>query len=47
MDFTYHNNRRNTRLIPLRSYADPPSEEKFLGLDTFEFRSNNVRAFHP
>lgn len=43
MDITYHSHRRNTRLIPLRSYADPPPEEKFLGLDTFEFRLNNVR----
>ena len=45
MDITYHTNRRNTRLIPLRSYADPPAEGKFLGLDTFEFRLNNVRPF--
>ncbi|CAF1224031.1 unnamed protein product [Rotaria sp. Silwood1] len=41
IDITYHNTRRNTRILPLRSYADPPSDDKFIGLDTFEFRLNN------
>ncbi|CAF0896019.1 unnamed protein product [Adineta steineri] len=41
IDIIYHDTRRNTRIIPLRSYADPPSDEKFNGLDTFEFRLNN------
>ncbi|CAF4394289.1 unnamed protein product [Rotaria sp. Silwood2] len=41
IDITYHDTRRNTRIIPLRSYADPPSDNKFIGLDTFEFRLNN------
>ncbi|CAF4000838.1 unnamed protein product [Rotaria sordida] len=44
VDITYHNTRRNTRIIPLRSYADPPSDDKFIGLDTFEFRLNNYRV---
>ncbi|CAF1244576.1 unnamed protein product, partial [Didymodactylos carnosus] len=33
--------RRGTKLIPLLSYANPPKESKFEGLDTFEFRLNN------
>ncbi|CAF2984106.1 unnamed protein product [Rotaria sp. Silwood2] len=41
IDITYHDTRRNTRIIPLRSYADPPSDNKFIGLDAFEFRLNN------
>ena len=41
-DITYHEDRRGSRTIPLRSYNDPPSEDKFAGLDTFEWRSNNV-----
>ncbi|UJR06551.1 hypothetical protein I4U23_010834 [Adineta vaga] len=40
-DITYHQNRRGSRIIPLRSYANPPPEDKFTGLDYFEFRSNN------
>ncbi|CAF0775985.1 unnamed protein product [Adineta ricciae] len=41
VDIMYHGTRRNSRMLPLRSYADPPADEKFLGLDTFEFRSDN------
>ncbi len=44
-DITYHDTRRGSRTIPLRSYNDPPSEDKFIGLDTFEWRLNNVRIF--
>ena len=42
LDITYHSTRRNTRIIPLRSYADPPADTKFGDLETFEFRLNNV-----
>ncbi|CAF5166627.1 unnamed protein product, partial [Rotaria sp. Silwood1] len=41
-EISYHENRRGSRTLPLRSYADPPSEETFAGLDYFEFRLNNV-----
>ncbi len=44
-DITYHETRRGVRTLPLRSYNDPPSEDKFIGLDTFEWRSDNVRIF--
>jgi hypothetical protein len=44
-DITYHDTRRGSRTIPLRSYNDPPSEDKFKGLDTFEWRSDNVSIF--
>ena len=44
-DITYHQNRRGTRTVPLRSYDDPPSIDKFAGLDTVVFRLNNVRIF--
>ncbi|CAF2458331.1 unnamed protein product [Rotaria sp. Silwood2] len=40
-DITYHNTRRGSRTIPLHSYNDPPSEDKFAGLDNFEWRLNN------
>ncbi|CAF3636010.1 unnamed protein product [Rotaria sp. Silwood1] len=40
-EISYHENRRGSRTLPLRSYADPPSEETFAGLDYFEFRLNN------
>ncbi|CAF1034776.1 unnamed protein product [Rotaria sordida] len=40
-DISYHDTRRGTRMIPLRSYSDPPSENKFHGLDSFDFRLNN------
>ncbi len=38
----YHENRRGTRIIPLRSYAIPPPESKFAGLDYFDFQLHNV-----
>ena len=41
-DITYHESRRGTRMIPLRSYSKPPPEEKFADLDQFELRLNNV-----
>ncbi|CAF3853401.1 unnamed protein product [Rotaria sp. Silwood1] len=37
----YHENRRGSRIIPLQSYGNPPSEEKFSDLDYFEFKLNN------
>ncbi|CAF2973272.1 unnamed protein product [Rotaria socialis] len=40
-DINYHQNRRGSRMIPLQSYANPPTENKFTGLDYFEFRLNN------
>ncbi len=38
----YHENRRGTRMIPLRSYSNPPPEDKFAGLDYFDFQLDNV-----
>ena len=38
----YHEDRRGTRILPLRSYADPPADEMFDGLDFFDFRFDNV-----
>ncbi|CAF3089068.1 unnamed protein product [Rotaria sp. Silwood2] len=43
-DISYHHTRRGTRMIPLQSYGNPPSEDKFTGLDSFEFRLNNYRV---
>ncbi|CAF4663676.1 unnamed protein product, partial [Rotaria sp. Silwood1] len=43
-DISYHDDRRGTRMIPLQSYGNPPSEDKFAGLDSFEFRLNNYRV---
>ncbi|CAF3197010.1 unnamed protein product [Rotaria socialis] len=40
-DISYHDNRRGSRIIPLRSYGQPPPEDKFAGLDFFDFRLNN------
>lgn len=36
----YHDVRRGSRIIPLRSYGNPSPEEKFADLDYFEFRLN-------
>ncbi len=44
-DITYHGNRRGEIVIPLLSYSEPPSASKFSGLDTVEFRVNNVSYF--
>ena len=41
----YHENRRGSRIIPLRSYDNPSPEEKFAGLDYFDFRLNDVSYF--
>jgi hypothetical protein len=38
----YHENRRGSRIIPLRSYGNPPPEDKFAGLDYFEFKLKDV-----
>ncbi|UJR07225.1 hypothetical protein I4U23_011513 [Adineta vaga] len=40
-DISYHDTRRGSRRIPLRSYNDPPSEDKFAGHESFEWRLNN------
>ncbi|CAF3332219.1 unnamed protein product [Rotaria socialis] len=40
-DISYHQNRRGSRMNPLQSYANPPTENKFADLDYFEFRLNN------
>ncbi|CAF3285978.1 unnamed protein product [Rotaria sp. Silwood2] len=37
----YHGDRRYTRAIPLQSYANPPPESKFSGLDYFDFQLHN------
>jgi hypothetical protein len=44
-DITYHENRRGQLVIPLLSYIEPSSENEFAGLDTVEFRVNNVSYF--
>ena len=41
---TYHGDRRYTRVIPLQSYANPPPESKFAGLDHFGYQVNNVSS---
>lgn len=47
MNFTYHGERRYTRILPLLSYADPPLEKIFNGLETLDFHLNQVReVFH-
>ena len=38
----YHGDHRYTRAIPLQSYANPPSESKFDGLDYFDFKLKDV-----
>jgi len=38
----YHENRRDSRIIPLRSYGNPSAEEKFAGLDYFDFKLKEV-----
>ncbi|CAF0997031.1 unnamed protein product [Adineta steineri] len=34
----YHDNRRGSRIIPLRSYGNPSPDEKFAELDYFDFQ---------
>jgi len=41
----YHEGRRGSRVIPLQSYNNPSPEEKFAGLDYFDFRLNEVSCF--
>ncbi|CAF1205461.1 unnamed protein product [Rotaria magnacalcarata] len=41
VDITYHDDRRGTRILPLRSYADQPTDEMLIGLDFFDFNFNN------
>ncbi|CAF1240142.1 unnamed protein product, partial [Didymodactylos carnosus] len=41
VDITYHDNRRGTRILPLRSYADQPGDEMLVGLDFFDLRFDN------
>ncbi|CAF2078555.1 unnamed protein product [Rotaria magnacalcarata] len=36
----YHEDRRGSRIIPLRSYGNPSSEDKFAGLEYFDFASH-------
>ena len=38
----YHDNRRGSRIIPLRSYGNPSPEEKFADLEYFDFKSRDV-----
>ncbi|CAF0926306.1 unnamed protein product [Rotaria sp. Silwood1] len=40
-EISYHESRRGTRMIPFRSYGQPPPDEKFIELDYFELRVNN------
>lgn len=42
---SYHSERRGSRMIPLRSYGNPPPEAKFKGLDYIDFKLNNVSNF--
>jgi len=41
----YHETRRNSRIIPLRSYGNPSAEDKFAGLDYFDFQLKEVSYF--
>ncbi|CAF2880882.1 unnamed protein product [Rotaria sp. Silwood2] len=38
----YHDNRRGSRIVPLRSYGNPSTEEKFADLNHIEYKLNNV-----
>ena len=45
---SYHgSDRRDSRIIALQSYGNPPPESKFNGLDYFDFRLNNVSFPSP
>jgi hypothetical protein len=39
---SYHDNRRGSRMISLRSYGNPSSEDKFSGLDYFDLQLKDV-----
>ncbi|CAF3598120.1 unnamed protein product [Rotaria sp. Silwood1] len=41
VDITYHNDRRGTRMLPLRSYSESPADDMFSGRDFFDFRFDN------
>ncbi|CAF3333694.1 unnamed protein product [Rotaria sp. Silwood2] len=45
VDITYHDNRRGSRILPLRSYVDQPAEDTLLGLETIDLRFNNTTAY--
>ena len=38
----YHDTRRGSRILPLRSYGNPSPEEKFADLEYFDFKLQNV-----
>ena len=38
----YHGTNRDSRIIALQSYSNPPPESKFDGLDYFDFRLKDV-----
>ena len=43
-DINYHEERRGTRILPLRSYSNQATDDKLLAdLDYFDFRLDNVR----
>ncbi|CAF3465404.1 unnamed protein product [Rotaria socialis] len=41
VDITYHDDRRGSRILPLRSYADQPADAMLAGLDFVDFRFDN------
>ena len=41
-DISYHGSNRGQIVVPLQSYSQPPSEDKFEGLDTVNFLVDNV-----
>ena len=43
---SYHQGRRGSRIIPLRSYGNPPPEAKFADHDYIEFKLNNVSVLY-
>ena len=42
IDITYHEERRGTRILPLRSYSNQPMENIFNHLDFFDLRFEDV-----
>lgn len=46
MNITFDPMLVGSAVLPLLSYNQPPPQSKFAGLDTFEFRVNNVNDFH-
>lgn len=43
---SYHGPRRNSRILPLRSYGNPPSEAKFADLGHIDLRLDNVSTLN-